>query len=514
MTDFAVNASPRVETSDSGGGILLVKIGTHPKLTEIVPRLQQLLPQTRLYGIGVPGGPVCRNYQIVAQEDELLFGAFDVWWERQLFVKPDLYLKVLPYEGQLLRMTQRAIDHDLFSVKRPNFPIDKDFSSFESRRQLLLRQVAFWDSVLTSHKISAVVTQNLPHNFWDAVLHVVARARDVPFLSFHEVRPFMGSLFVYQHPSEMGNLEFGRSLIETMRQNGRFLDDSSSRRDRLLREVCPADLQKTRVAGSTRRPISRSKKIENLFTDLRHVIPKVDRSIRRRYRSRKAHKETGLSTWAGQIPDKYFLIELQPPSNATSLIKGFMYGDTRELIAHIANSLPYGYSLVVRESSRAHMASLPRRERFWQQVAALPSVVVVGPDINTDVLLRTCAGVFEVGYSTLILQALHLGTQVILLGHSHLGNLPGLRRVAPQDDLSEVLKNIVDKTPEAVVSSEELMNALRNWCDQVQASTLEGALSSFPRNVVNQCEYQERIVNNVSNLVATWYEGIVKSSSR
>ena len=163
----------------------MVKIGTHPKLTEIIPRLQQLLPRTKLCGIGVPGTPVPENLEVVANEDQLLLGAFDDWWQRQLFVDPDLYSKVLPYEGQLLRMTQRVIDHDVFSIKRPNFPTEKDFKSFEGRRQLLLRQVAFWDFVLRHHKISAVVSQNLPHNFWDAVLHIVAQAREVPYLCFH-----------------------------------------------------------------------------------------------------------------------------------------------------------------------------------------------------------------------------------------------------------------------------------------------------------------------------------------
>lgn len=494
-----------------GGAILLVKIGSHPKLTEIVPRLQQLLPLTKFYGIGVPGIRAVRNYETVATEDQLLLGAFDAWWQRQLFVDPALYSKVLPHEGQLLRMTQRVIDHDIFSIKHPKFPTENDFSSFEGRRQLLLRQVAFWDFILREHRISAVVSQNLPHNFWDAVLHIVAQAREVPYLCFHEVRPFIGSLYIYEHPSQMGNLEIGRSLIDTMRQKNQLLENSSSRRHQLLSQVSPVDLQRTRVDGARKRSTLKSR-LGKQSPSYRHVVPRIIRSIRRRIKQSKSHRETKQLQLSGHIPDKYFLIELQPPSNATSLTKGFMYGDARELIAHIAHNLPSGYSLVVTESSRAHMKNHPRRENFWRQVIALPSVVLMSTDTETGSLLTNCAGLIEVGYSTLAIQALWSEVPVILLGESHLPELPGLWRVAVQDDLGRILESIVDSGRNSPISSQEFTSAIAEWCQQIQSSTLEGALSSFPRDVPDRDEYQERIVGNVSSLIATWYEGVMASN--
>lgn len=487
-----------------GGAILLVKIGTHPKLTEIVPRLQELLPQTKFYGIQAQGAPEAKSYEVVAQENELLLGAFDDWWQRQLYVEPDLYVKVMTRESQLLRMTQRVIDHDLFSLKRPNFPTGKRFESFEGRRQLLLRQVAFWDFVFRHHNISAVVTQNLPHNFWDAVLQVVAEAREIPYLCFHEVRPFLGSLYVYEHPSAMGNLEFGRRLIDLTHQKLGLSDNSASRRDRMLQQVALIDLQKSRRSGNTR---SRSviEKLSRLSYGQRHLIPKIVRSIRRRVEVYKSRRETIKLFLVDEIPERYFLIELQPASNATSLMKGFMYGDARELIAHIAHNLPSGYSLVVKESSREQVKYRPRRESFWQQVVSLPSVVLVHAYANTDVLLKDAAGLIEVGYSSLVLQALHIGTRVVILGQSHLPSLPGLQRVASHDDLGSALQSFIDSSEAGPSSSEELKQSLLEWCDETQASTLEGALSSFPKNLVDEGEYRARVVRNVAGLIATWY---------
>lgn len=505
MASFSINEPAGADTKDHrGGAILLVKVGTHPKLTEIVPRLQQLLPQTKFFGIGVTGTKTYENFEVVANEDELLLGAFDDWWQRQLFVEPDLYLKVLPHESRLLRLAQRAADHDKLTIKKPQFPVEKDIETLEGRRQLLLRQVAFWDFILRQHKISAVVSQNLPHNFWDAVLHVVVEARKVPYLCFHEVRPFVGSLYVYRHPSEMGNLEFGRSLIELTRKKIGLTADSSSRRDQMLSQVEIENLQRTREAGSNG-IFSLSAKAGSLLSDFGHLIPKIDRFIRRKIKIRKSRNEFNQVFWVGPFPDKYFLIELQPPSNATSLTKGFMYGDARELIAHIAHNLPIGYSLVVKESSREHMRSRPRRDGFWRQIAALPSVVLAHPDIKADVLLRDSDGLIEVGYSTLVLQALHSGTCVILLGHSHLPSIPGLHRVSAQDDLGRVLQCVVGDMRDGYISSEVLKKSMGDWCDETLEATLEGALSSFPREILNQEQYHERVVKNVASLVANWF---------
>ena len=505
MTDSTLNSPAETDIKDHpGGAILLVKIGTHPKLTAIIPRLQQLLPQTKLCGIAVPGTPVAEDLEVVANEDQLLLGAFDDWWQRQLFVDPDLYSKVLPYEGQLLRMTQRVIDHDVFSIKKPNFPTEKDFKSFEGRRQLLLRQVAFWDFVLRHHKISAVVSQNLPHNFWDAVLHIVAQAREVPYLCFHEVRPFLGSLYMYRHPSDMGNLEFGRSLIELTRRKTGLMESPPSRREWMLRQVGLEDLQRTRESGIKSRTSLRTK-LTGLASDRRVILSRIFRSTRRRIHVRNSRRETNDLFVSGAVPNRYFLIELQPPSNATSLTKGFMYGDARELIAHIAHNLPIGYSLVVKESAREHMQRLPRSGSFWRQVSALPSVVLVRPDANMHVLLKDSAGLIEVGYSTLVLQALHSGTPVAVVGHSHLPNLPGLHRVTTEDDLGNVLQALINSRQTRSSLSKGLSDSLSKWCDETQASTLEGALSSFPKDLTDFGEYQERVVSNSASLIATWY---------
>jgi|LakMenEpi03Aug12_release.lakeMendotaPanAssembly.Ray.scaffolds.fasta_scaffold227332_2 hypothetical protein len=494
----------RSQCLTDGGAMLLVKLGTHPQLTEVVVQLQQLLPNTKLFGIRTSDTPPLSNLEYVANENELLLAAYAEWWEKHLFVEPELYLKVLPHEGQLLRMTQRAVDHNPFTIKKPQFPTEKDIEKLEGRRQLLLRQVAFWDAVLRRNKISAVVSQNLPHNFWDAVLHVVAEARGVPYLCFHEVRPFLGSLYIYEHPSEMGNLGFGRSLIELAAHDYGELSSSIARSEVMLSQISSTGLRNTREAGKKSRSNLRVK-LHALSVGWRFVVPVIVNSLRRRISAHRSRQEKSECYWKSSIPARYFLIELQPPSNATSLTKGMMYGDARELLAQLAHNLPSGYSLVVKESSRHHMQSFPRRENFWRQIANLPSVVLPNPEVETDSLLKNATGLIEVGYSTLVLQALYVGTSVLILGNTHLPNLPGLYRVSVEDDIADVLESMVNEIPTRIESEANLMHSLTRWSDETRAATLEGALSSFPKDVANEAEYRQRVVRNVAKVVASWY---------
>jgi len=165
---------------DSRPSIFLAKLGTQPELAGLVPRLAELLPETRLLGIGVKGVDDSPHLKIVAHERQVVLGAFDPWWSEQLFVDPDLYVKIQPRESQLLRMVERVARHDVFQVDTPSFPTEPFSDSFDGRSQLLLRHIAYWDWVLRTENVSAVVSQNLPHNFWDAVLHAVAEAREIP----------------------------------------------------------------------------------------------------------------------------------------------------------------------------------------------------------------------------------------------------------------------------------------------------------------------------------------------
>ena len=490
--------------------LLLAKLGTQPEIREVVDQIARLLPGTQLLGIQSSFAPLPESVIPIAREETLLLGAFDDWWAQQLYVDPMLYVKLLPRESQLLRMAERVAIHDLYELEHPRFPAEKFTDDFDGRMQLLLRHIAFWDWVIKSKHVEAVVGQNLPHNFWDAVLYEVAVARGIPYLCFHEVRPFLNCLYIYESPNEMGNLTFGRELISRTSQRYGWIEESKPRKSLMRHQVSPDNAVANREAG-TQKDFTFYSRLQRLLTKPRFIPQKLYRFVRRRIGSSYAQRSKPRLVDCREIQQPFFLMELQAQSNATTLLKGYMYGDPREMIAHVADCLPEGTSLVICESSREKSRRRPRRKQFWTQVASLPSVHIAdtAPDMNS--LLERSSGLIELGYSSIALAAINKGVPVVLLGLTHLPKLPNTYHVKTKEQLREALLDSISNSG-GRVQSESIGEALEEWVESTRAATIEGTLSSFPRVAETEQQYVARVVNNVAHLVATWFEMRVPQS--
>jgi len=488
--------------------ILLAKLGTQPELQGLVPRLAELLPDVKLLGIGVAGVEESPHLKVVAYERQLVLGAFDEWWNHGLFVDPDLYVRIQPRESQLLRMAERVVRHDVFQVDTPKFPVEAFTDSFEGRSQLLLRQIAFWDWIFRSENVSAVVSQNIPHNFWDGVLHAVAEAREIPYFYFHEVRPFLSSLYMYERLDQMGDLRFGASLLRRAATKYTLTSDSSNRPDFMRSQVQESSALFHRAAGR-RQTFSLAKRVRLLITPIRHVPFKISRAMHRRFLDARSRRREDKVVHMAKIPPNYFLLELQIQGNATNLVKGFMYGETREMIAHVAHSLPTDCSLLIRESSRQGSRKQPRREAFWRQVAALPNVQVIADELNSRDLLIDSLGLIELGYSSLALEAINLDVPVIVLGLTHLHGAPNAHVVVKSSSLPTVLGSVKERARNKRDGGARVKVELQRWADATREATIQGSLTSTPKNLDNDPECCDRIINNVAQVVATWYRSRV-----
>lgn len=494
--------------AESQQSILLAKLGTQPELSGIVDKLSELLPGKRLLGIQVAGVADSPNLTVVAHERQLVLGAFPDWWNRQLYVDPDLYVRLQGRESQLLRMVERVARHDVFQVDQPSFPAESFSDGFDGRSQLLLRQIAFWDWVLREYNVKAVVSQNLPHNFWDAVLHAVVEARDIPYFYFHEVRPFLTSVYLYEQLSEMGDLQRGREMITTLSTQGVLVADSQTRPEYMHKQV-GADQAISHQEMGRKQTHSLRKRIWSLVSPPRHIPYKAMRAARRRVLDGRSRRREQRVTLSSNLPERYFLLELQIQGNATNLVKGYMYGEPREMVAHVASSLPEGCELLVRESSRQGSRKQPRREYFWKHLAALPRVHVIPDDHDSNDLLKNSVGLIELGYSSLALEAINLGVPVVVLGLTHLHGAPKTYVVSDYSSLSEVLQTVDVSSEIPHSANDETRLALYAWADKTRAATIEGSLTSYPKNRSNDPHYQERVVNNIAQVVAAWYKSRV-----
>lgn len=505
----------RSATHISGGdSILFVKLGTHPELSTIAREVTKLTTGIRVIGIGTDETTPSDIGEMIAHERDVTLGAFDAWWDRQLFVDPELYLKVVGREGQLLRMAERVARHDIYEVRPPGFPVARFSHDVDGSMQLLLRQLAFWDWILLNYHVKGVVFQNIPHNFWDATLHAVVEARSIPTLCFHEVWPFMKSVYIYEHPLSMGDLSHGKRLLREASHRYGMIPDSAGRRDRMWKQVSVGEAVRSRQVGAGS-SVATWSRISSLFARPGQVPGKLMRAIRRRRQLSATSRDYETAVAPLPLPEKFVFMEMQRSANMTTLVKGYMYGDPREMVAHVADSLPAGYTLVVRESSRSGSSRGARREKFWFQISSIPHVQVISSEVDTREILASASGMIELGYSSLALEGINRGLPVVVLGLTHLQGAPNAFIVNRPSELRAVMWRVLNETSFREPNQEELAAGLRSWADETMCSTLEGRLSSHrDKSDESDPAYGTRIVGNTARVVAAWCELRVRSSSQ
>ena len=496
-------------TTTSQVNVLLVKIGTEPGLEKIPLILKSYDSRIRTFGI-LNHPQQEHNYDVaVTSTQQAVLGAHSEYLCHSLYVRPELFERLAKDEGRILRMYDRVAIHDLQSVDAPSAPIPRFDNSLDARSQLFLRQAAYWDYVIETFSLHAVVAQNYGHNGWDAVLQAVAEARDIPYLFFHEVRPFLGSLFVHESVSDLGSTELGRTLLNMSIDGVHMIPDSSVRANRLRNQVLGTPItstvdslkKETQSCTPLRRAILLCRELKNPSGFLKRRL----RAYGRRKSNRRSMRDEETS-WSKQPLSKdYIFCELQSQPNGTTAIKVSEFADQRESIAMVAKNLPHGWTLVVKESDRQWSRMYPRRQNFWSQIAHIPNVHIVPYTSTSRTLALGARAVLESSYSSLALDAIRNMVPVLIFGKTHIGSLPGVYRIRTDSDLQRALEHI--SSPDfSLGDSANLQEHLRRFADVVREATLEGALSSQPRNLspLEYDEYFNRVNSNVARVIFAW----------
>ena len=482
--------------------LLMVKLGTEPGLESIPTMIKSLNPNIKTFG--VIGNPVQKNEfdVVVTSSFESMLGAHPEYLDQGLFVRPELFQSIAGFEGQIMRMYERVAIHDLTSVKTPQFPIPNFVDSVDDRSQLFLRQVAYWDYALTFYQIDAVAAQNYGHNGWDAVLQVVTQARGIPYLFFHEVRPFLGALYIHENLQQLGTLSLGRELVDAAKKEGVYVPDSTHRFVRMVEQMGIQPVPKTEANNVKE---SKSQRLKRRLGNPARLPRRLIKSFKRRRKNQLSMKDELRAHSKRPIPTNYVFCELQSQPNATTAIKGWMFPDQRESVALVARHLPKGWNLVVKESDRQWSRMYPRRRHFWTQMAAIPNVYVAPYGFSSTNLLADAKALVETSYSTLALQAIHKGIPVIALGHSHITSLKNVHSVKTKQELIDAL-GVVVMNNNPGVHGNEIQDDLKDLIEQTIGSTLEGTLSAMPTfdDESNKEEYLHRLITNVSLLITTW----------
>ena len=484
--------------------LLLVKIGTKPGLESIISHLRQILPNVKLYGITTQNVLTHSLFDtVVAKEADTTLGTYPELLSNSLYVRPELYETVKNYESALLRMCDGVALHDLTTLNRPSFSIPSFNNSSDDRQQLVLRQLSFWDYVLQQYEIDAVISANYGHNVSGFAIETVARSCQIPILFFHEVRPFLSSLYVCESLADLDDASFGRGLIDESRSNGWNIGDSDERESLMLQQAgIYYNSENRHLTDSEKQVTARPRSLRWIQHYSRHPLQRLRNTLRRRmltFNSKKEEKHVSKKT----VPEKFLFIELQSQPNGTTARKGWMYPDLRELVAHISQNLPEGQSLVVRESPRQWARMYPRRKGFWRSIAAIPKVVVIDPTVPVQGLINRASAVIELSYSTLAFNAVSQGTPVIVLGHTHLRGILGVFPVGVHDNLASVMalaEEFACRKPKQI----DIQQSIEGWTTERRLSTIEGSMSFDPSIIADQRDHIEKVAHNIAGVIAVW----------
>jgi hypothetical protein len=501
-----------VISSDAPINVLLVKLGTEPGLEEIPLRLRKIDARIRTFGVLSTPNQEHAFDEVISSSFEAMLGAQVEYLRDGLYVRPELFAKLRNVEGQILRMYDRVAISDFSKFARTQVPIPEYVDSVDDRVQLFLRHAAYWDNALRKHDIKAVVAQNYGHNGYDAVLQAVAIANDIPYMFFHEFRPFQRSQQMYESVGDLASDDLSRTLIDIAREKFPYIDDSIGRRSDMMRQV---GLLESASSSTTTSP---GKSSRSMVSRVRTVLGPRDRLVKavcRRIRNRKSMLDEARACSRERLPAKYLFCELQSQPNATTALKGWMFPDQRESLAMIAHHLPAGWNLVVKESDRQWTRMYPRRRSFWSHISAIPRVHVVNSTSDAISLLKGSGGLVETSYSTLALRAVQEGIQVIVLGHTHIGSLAGVHCVTTDVEAQEAVAEICSSNHSRLDPS-QINASLQSFIDRKIECSIEGTLSYVPKSLAGdeRSKFIERTVTNVSSVIVAWLQLKLKVESR
>jgi hypothetical protein len=142
-------------------------------------------------------------------------------------------------------------------------------------------------------------------------------------------------------------------------------------------------------------------------------------------------------------PFVFFAFQNEPEFSVQARCKEF--NDQRSIVRQIAMSLPSGYRLVIKEHAWVGM----RRLAFYEDLLAIPNVVMAHPGLRAIDLIPAASAVASLAGTVTIEAALHGKTALIFSGRSEFADMPHVRLVKEMSALPSILAECVAERPDA-----------------------------------------------------------------
>jgi hypothetical protein len=457
----------------------------------VIDELRNLMP-----GVWIAGVEKQPNYKrssfdlVVSTQHDAFLGCYESVDTSKLAMTPELSALITPFEGKMLNLLGLAALRPTSDYPRPIRGVPKYRDSFDSRKDLLDRHCRFWNYILDHHKIDAVIHENLGQEGYDYIALQLARAKGIPTLVFNIAGQLPRVLFVQEHESGIGRLNFGRELKKRLREELAYEDPNFVRR-------CLPRFTGSVDSGAHKDSVSQYKTVpmaswlfdrsiyKNALSPLGAItiiLRKLGRfavNPQRGFRTfkrsnylvksaRRSMKEEALHSreFSQEINYLYFPLSFQPETSTSIKAKNFYR--QREIVAFIADALPDDWCLVVKEHPHQFRRLLEREVGFYSQIAAIPKVILVRHTTDNRNLVDNAKAVVCASYSSISTHAAVIGIPVICVGESYFREAPGYFCVETTSNLLSVIELIKNNKVERELGDFD------TFITQVEQSTFEG----------------------------------------
>lgn len=138
----------------------------------------------------------------------------------------------------------------------------------------------------------------------------------------------------------------------------------------------------------------------------------------------------------------YFPLQMQPEMT-TSVLAPY-YPDQISLVKNIAQSLPIGYYLYVKEHNSMGIFYNWRKISYYKQILDMPNVKLIHPRVKSSLLLQNCKIVLTINGSVSY-EALFYKKPVIVFANTSTMTLPIVKKINNIEDLPQTIRYMLRK---------------------------------------------------------------------
>ncbi len=341
-----------------------------------------------------------------------------------------------------------------------------DSFTYEDRKRLYYLQLNYWINVIEQHNVKILILSETPHSLSHYIIYMLCKRMGITTLML-SYTTIPGTLYIKDSfesvphiPIQSNSKEY---LCQLLNQNVDKLSSDDEKPWYMIKQE--------RLFFRTGIIIW----IQAIIFALSYLLEKIRLKHRKTYskfykkkgelfecsdytRGEFAIKRIGLRGRQKKLKKAYRSISIKPDLNRkyiyfplhfqperSSCPEGSVYTDQQILIKMIADKLPEGTYLYVKEHPSQYMMTrgpLGRRPSFYTDIQKIPKVILVDDFVSSNLLIRNSIAVVTLT-GTAGLEALLRGKPALICGYAWYRQLTGAYYIEEPEDLGKALDSIL-----------------------------------------------------------------------